>query len=209
MRAAMSSLRSGALLTAAVVLVILISSAAGLELESSALAGVLAGGVVGLVPDGSPWSRLGGFAVGFLAAWVGFVLRAAALPDTDGGRAAAAVVTMLICLVAVTAAHAFGRGRAMPLWSALVGVVVFSAAYEAAFVAAEPEVASTSLNAATSLLAVVAVGYVVAVLSAGREAITAEGGEAVTTTRSSVFALRPRQPHASETASAPSREATL
>lgn len=209
MRAAMSSLRSGALLTAAVVLVILISSAAGLELESSALAGVLAGAVVGLVADGSPWSRLAGFAIGFVAAWIGFVLRAAVLPDTDGGRAAAAAITLLICLVVVTGAQAVRRGRGVPLWSALVGVVVFSAAYEAAFVAAEPEVATTSLDAATSLLSAVAVGFVVAVLAAGREAIAPAADTIATTTRSSVFALRPRQPHASETATAPSREATL
>jgi hypothetical protein len=159
------------LLAVAVVLVIAVSSALDLEIESYALAGVLAGGVVALIPDRSAWARLGAFAVGFVAAWIGFVLRAAVLPDTEGGRAVAAIVTLLICVVAVAA----GRTR-LPLSAMLLGVVLFSAAYEAAFVAAEPEVASTSLDAATGLVCAVAVGFAVAVVASGRQP-RAEGAE--------------------------------
>jgi hypothetical protein len=158
-----ASMFTGALLTIAVVLVIAVSSALGLQIEQYALAGVLGGAVIGLVADRSPWARLLAFVVGFVAAWVGFVLRAALLPDTDGGRAVAAVITLVICLVAV----AIGRGTRLPMWATFVGVMLFSAGYEAGFVAAEPEVATTSMDAATSLLMAVAVGYVVAVLSTG------------------------------------------
>jgi hypothetical protein len=48
--------------------------------------------------------------------------------------------------------------------------MLFAAAYEAAFVAAEPEVATTSLDAATSLLCAVAVGFVVTLLAAAKRA---------------------------------------
>lgn len=160
---------TGALLTIAVVLVIAVSAALGLQIEQYALAGVLAGAVIGLVADRSPWARLLAFVVGFVAAWVGFVLRAALLPDTNGGRAAAAVITLVICLVAV----AIGRGTRLPMWAAFVGVLLFAAGYESDFLAAEPEVATTSLNAATSLLVTVAVGYVVAVLSVGNRGASA------------------------------------
>jgi hypothetical protein len=158
-----ASMFTGVLLAIAVVLVIAVSSTLELQIEQYALAGVLAGAVIGLVADRSPWARLLAFAVGFVAAWVGFVLRAALLPDTAGGRAAAAVITLVICLVAV----AIGRGTRLPMWATFLGVLLFAAAYEAGFLAAEPEVATTSLDAATSLLAAVAVGYAVAVLSTG------------------------------------------
>jgi hypothetical protein len=162
-RATLSYVLTGALLTVAVVAVIGVSSALDLEIEPYALAGVLAGGVVALIPERSVWARLAAFAVGFVAVWIGFVLRAALLPDTEGGRAAAAVITMLICLAAV----AVSRTR-LPLSSMLVGVVLFAAAYESAFVAAEAEVVTTSADAATSLVFAVAVGFVVAALAGAK-----------------------------------------
>lgn len=193
MRAIVSSLSTGALLAVAVVLVIAVSSALDLEIESYALAGVLAGGVVALIPERSAWVRLGSFAIGFVAAWIGFVLRAALLPDSNGGRAVACIVTLAICLVAVAA----GRGR-LPLSAMLVGVVLFAAAYEAAFVAAEAEVTTTSLDAATSLAVAVVVGFAAAVLAAGKGVPGTvghvDGGDA------SALAVRPREAHASETA---------
>lgn len=187
-----ASMFTGVLLIVAVVLVIAVSSALGLQIEQYALAGVAAGAIVGLVADRSPWARLLAFAVGFVATWVGFVLRAAVLPDTDGGRAAAAVVTLVICLVAV----ALGRGARIPLWATLVGVVLFSAAYEAGFVAAEAEVTTTSLDAATSLLLAVAVGYAVAVLSGSPRPVAT--AEKPARGRGS-WTIRPRKAHTSET----------
>ncbi|WP_157417075.1 hypothetical protein [Nocardioides sp. Iso805N] len=196
MRATLSSLLTGVLLTVAVVVVIGVSSALDLEIEPYALAGVLAGGIVALIPDRSAWSRLAAFAIGFVAVWIGFVLRAALLPDTEGGRAAGAVVTLLICLVAV----ALGRSR-LPLSAMLLGVALFSAAYEAAFVANEPEVASTSLDAATALIFAVAVGFAVAVVASGRR-VPAESREAATDDAPGVplRSTRPRRRELTDTA---------
>lgn len=160
------SMGTGLLLIVAAVLVIVLSAAWGLELEGYTLTGVAAGGVVGLVPDRSAWTRLGAFVVGFVAAWIGFVLRAAVLPDTTAGVAAGAVVTLLIVVAAVAA----GRGRHVPLWAALLGAAAYAGVYESAFAAAPPEVVSTSLDTATSLGLAVAVGFVVACLAAPRAA---------------------------------------
>ena len=68
-----------------------------------ALLGAALGAVVALVPDRTPLVRLGGFAAGFVAAFIGYVLRAALLPDTSAGRAVAVVIVLLLC-VGVSAA---------------------------------------------------------------------------------------------------------
>jgi hypothetical protein len=159
-----ASMRAGVLLAVAAALVVVLSAAWGLDIEAYALAGVAFGGVIALVPDRSAWARLGAFVIGFVAAWIGFVLRAALLPDATSGVAVAAAATILIGLIGVAA----GRGRHVPLWAVLVGAGAFSASYESAFSAAPPEVVNTSANAATSLLLAVAVGFVVTCLSAPR-----------------------------------------
>lgn len=164
-----ASMRAGVLLVIAAVLVVVLSHAWGLKLEPYALAGVAFGGVIGLVPDRSAWARLGAFVIGFVAAWIGFVLRAAVVPDSTGGLAVAVAATLVIGLIGVAA----GRGRHVPLWAVLVGTGSFAAAYESAFSAAEPEVVTTSLDAATSLLLAVAVGFIVTSLSAPRAAAPA------------------------------------
>jgi hypothetical protein len=206
MRATLSSLVTGALLAVAVVIVIAVSSAMELEIEPYALAGVLAGGVVALIPERSAGARLAAFAVGFVAAWIGFVLRAALLPDSEGGRAVAALITLAICLVAV----AISRTR-LPLVAMLVGVVILSAAYETAFVAAEAEVVDTSLDAITTLLVAVAVGFGVAALAATRRSATPTGEQTrdragAATTK--VWVLRPRRTAENTTTIASSTEAT-
>ena len=160
MRATLSSLVVGALLAVAVVAVIGVSSAMSLEIEPYALAGVLAGGVLALIPERSALARLGGFAVGFVASWIGFILRAALMPDSESGRAVAALITLAICLAAV----AISRTR-LPLVAMLIGVALLAAAYETNFVANEAEVAQTSLDALTALLVAVAVGFAVAVFA--------------------------------------------
>jgi hypothetical protein len=185
MRATLSSLVPGALLAVAVVIVIGVSSAMDLEIEPYALAGVLAGGVVALVPERSAFARLGAFAVGLVAAWIGFILRAALMPDTEGGRSVAALITVAICLVAL----AVSRAR-LPLVAMLVGVIVLSAAYETAFVAAEAEVATTSLDALTAIVVASVVGFAVAVLATGKRAASSAG---------TVWAIKPRTADDSET----------
>jgi hypothetical protein len=110
--------------------------------------------VVALVPDRTPWVRLGGFVGGFIAAWIGYAVRAALLPDSAGGRAVAVGLVVLLC-VGLTAATM----NRLPLWTTLLGTAALTGAYEFSYAAAPPEMASTSVSAATTLLLNVAVGF--------------------------------------------------
>lgn len=158
------TLLAGIVLAVAAVLVVIVSSALGLELESVALLGGALGAVVALVPDRTPLVRLGGFIAGFVAAWIGYVVRAALLPDTSGGRAVAVGLVVLLC-VAITAVS---RNK-LPLWATLLGTAALTGAYEFTFAAAPPELASTSVTTATTLLLNVAVGFLAAALVAPTE----------------------------------------
>jgi hypothetical protein len=151
----------GLVLAVAAVLVAGVSAWLDLELESVALLGVTLGAVLALVPDRSPFARLAGFAVGFVLAWIGYFLRAAVMPDSTSGRA----IVMALVIVLAVAALAFSMGR-MPLWSGLLGVAALVGAYEYTYAAAPPEVASTSISAATALLFTVAVGFLATALVA-------------------------------------------
>lgn len=157
---------AGVVLALAAGLIVVTSRALGLDLDSVALLGGAVGAVVALVPDRSAGARLLGFAAGFLAAWVGFILRAAALPDSDGGRSVAAMLTVLVCVGVVV----LTRDR-LPLWSLLLGAGTFAGAYELTFAAAPPEVVTTSLSTATTLLLTVAVGFFAAVVVGAHEAV--------------------------------------
>ena len=159
------SLLAGVLLACAAVMVVLVSAAFGLDLESVALLGAALGAVVALVPDRTPAVRLGGFAAGFLMAWFGYLVRAQFLPDTAGGRAVADGLVVVLCVAVV----AVSRGR-IPLWSTLLGTAALSGAYEFTYAAAPPEVLSTSMSTATTLLFDVAVGFLAAALVAPAEA---------------------------------------
>ncbi len=130
------TLMAGGVLAVAAVLVVIVSSALDLELESVALLGGALGAVVALVPDRTPLVRLGGFAAGFVAAWVGYAVRAALLPDTAGGRAVAVGLVVLLC-VGITAATM----NRLPLWTTLLGTAALSGAYEFTYAAAPPELA--------------------------------------------------------------------
>lgn len=143
------------------VAVVLISSALDLELESTALLGVAIGGALALVPDRSPMVRLGGFVAGFLAAWVGYFVRAALLPDTAGGRAVALAVVIVLCVVVATVTL-----NRLPLWATLLGGATLAGGYETAYVLAPSEVVATSTSAVTTILLTVAVGFFAASLVA-------------------------------------------
>lgn len=150
----------GGVLTLATFLVVVLSSVLDLELDSVVVVGVGLGAVIALVPDRTPLIRLAGFAAGVVAAWIGFVVRAAVLPDTATGRAVGLALVVLLCTV-VTAAAA----SRLPFWSVLVGAAALSGAYEYVYAAAPPEVASTSVTAVTALLLTSAVGYLVVALT--------------------------------------------
>lgn len=152
--------RTGAAGAALAVLAgILVTSGGGVlgsDFTPAVVLGVALGAVLGLVPHGSPLLRVGGFAVGFAAAWLGYLLRAGMLPDSDVGRGIAAVVVLAIVTAVATAS-----ADRIPLWSGLVGVGALVGAYEAGYTAEPTDVVSASTVAATSVLLAVAFGFVV------------------------------------------------
>lgn len=155
------TLLAGLVLTAAAVLVVVVSAMFDLELESVALLGAALGAVIALVPDRTPAVRLVGFFGGFVVALIGYFVRAGLLPDSVGGRAVAVGLVVLLC-VAIAAASM----DRLPLWTTLLGAAALAGAYEYTYAAAPPEVTSTSVTAATSLLFTVAIGFLAAALVA-------------------------------------------
>lgn len=157
MRTTVRTLAAGLLLAAAVVGVMTVSTSLHLQLGAYALAGVLVGGVAALVPDRSLAGRLVGVGAGVAVAWIGFVVRAAVMPDTSTGRTAAAVVTVLLATLVSLVPR-------MPLWAVLLGAGALAAAYESSYAAAPPEIMSTSLDAITGLGLAVVAGFLVSAL---------------------------------------------
>jgi len=152
---------SGVVLTVGSILLIILGSSLGLDVETVALMGAGSGAVVALVPHHSPMLRLGGFLAGFVLSWVGYLVRAGFLPDTASGHAlAVGLVVALCCVVA-----AVSRDR-IPLWSALLGAAVLAGSYETTYIEAPSQVVSTSLSTSTSVLLAVAFGFFAAALVA-------------------------------------------
>lgn len=155
------TLVAGVVLAVAATLVVLISAALDLDLESVALLGAALGAVVALVPDRSALERVGGFIAGFVLGFLGYVLRVTSLPDSAGGRAVAVGLVVLLC-VAVTAAT---MGR-IPLWAVLLGAASVAGAYEFTYTEAPSELPTTAVSTATTLLFNVAVGFAAAAVFA-------------------------------------------
>lgn len=131
----------------------------GADLPKTALFGAAAGAVLGLVPDRTPAPRALGFLLGFVAAWLGYALRAGYLPDIPLGRAIAAVIVVgLVTLVATATA-----GR-LPLWTGLLGATALLGAYETTFAANPAAFVQESMTAATTVLVTAAFGFLVASL---------------------------------------------
>jgi hypothetical protein len=141
------------------VLVLMLSSGLDLELESTALMGVAIGAVLALVPDRSAVMRIAGFLAGFAAAWIGYLVRAGYLPDTDSGRAVALALVGVLCVA--VAAGSFNR---VPLWGTLLGAAAMAGGYEATYELAPSQVVDTSMTAVTTILFTVAVGFLAAAL---------------------------------------------
>ncbi|GAB3445721.1 hypothetical protein GCM10027517_27050 [Phycicoccus ginsengisoli] len=131
----------------------------GLDLQHVALLGAALGGVLGLVPHEPPLGKLGGFLVGFVAAWIGFALRAAVLPDSAGGRAVAAF--LVVAVIGVACAVSAGN---LPLWSGLLGAAAIVGAYEETYTNAPSQFLQESPAAGTTVLFAVALGFLAASL---------------------------------------------
>jgi hypothetical protein len=144
----------GGCVAIAAALLILASDWLDLELEAVALFGAAMGAITAMVPFGTAAGRLVGFLAGFAIAWAGFLARAALLPDTAAGRAVAAAVIVLLCT-----GVALVSMRRIWLWSVLLGAAAFTGAYEFTYNAAPPEVLTTSVTVATSLLLSAGLGW--------------------------------------------------
>lgn len=160
-----TTLLTGAALVVAAVLVVTLGASLGLGLESSALMGAATGAVVALVPDRGPVARVLAFLIGFVAAWLGFVLRAAVLPDATSGRAVAAAVVVIVCVAAVA-----GSRERLPLWGTLLGAAALAGSYELTYADAPAQVLDSSLSTSTTVLLTCAIGFLAAATVAPRPA---------------------------------------
>jgi hypothetical protein len=146
---------AGLVLAVLTAVIVGLSGALGLDVEGVALFGAALGGALGLTPDRSPAQRAGAFGIGFGAAWLGYLLRAAALPDTSAGVAVAALVVLLVCLGVAAAT----RGR-LPLWATLLGAAALAGAYEPVYGADPTAFVSSSATTVASVLLVAGAGFV-------------------------------------------------
>ncbi len=156
-----TTLLSGAVLTIGSIVLIILSSSLGLDVETDALMGAGSGAVVALIPHRSPMLRLGGFLAGFVLSWFGYLVRAGFLPDTATGHALAVALVVALCTVVA----AVSRDR-IPLWSTLLGAAVLAGSYETTYIEAPSQVLSTSMSTSTSVLLAVAFGFFAAALVA-------------------------------------------
>ena len=161
-RSTRSSLAIGVLLTILGALVIDHGGHFGIQLIHLGEMGLAVGAVLGLVPDRAPGWRAGSFAVGFVAAWLGFALRAGLLPDIPMGHAIATVI--VLGLVTAATAASFGR---LPLWAGLLGVAAFSRGYETTFSADPSAFDHDSMTDATTIALAVGLGFLGATLVDG------------------------------------------
>jgi hypothetical protein len=143
-------------ITLAVGVALLVDHAAqlGTDMTNVALLGGALGAVAGLVPDGSPISRILGALAGMVVAQVGYGVRAAVLPDIPAGRAiAAAVVVVALTVIAAATAN---RVR---LWALLLGAGAFVGAYETVYVASPTTFVADSFAMATAVSLGAALGF--------------------------------------------------
>ena len=149
----------GAGLAIAVALLVDHAAQLGPDMTNVALLGAALGAVAGLVPDGTPFTRIAGAFIGMVLAQVGYGVRAALLPDIPAGRAIAAAVVVL-ALTAITVAT---RNR-IRLWALLLGAGAFVGAYETVYVASPTTFVADSFAMATAVSLGAAAGFAVASL---------------------------------------------
>lgn len=163
----------------------------GIQLIHLGEMGLAIGAVLGLVPDRAPGWRAGSFAAGFVAAWLGFALRAGLLPDIPLGRAIATAIVLGLVTIATTAS--FGR---LPLWAGLLGVAAFSGGYETTFSANPTTFLSDSMTDATTIALAVGLGFLGATVIDGIARSRPSSVQATHTTSAELPAPPPRPPSA-------------
>jgi hypothetical protein len=153
-RSTRSSLVVGVVLAVLGLLVVDHGALVGQQLVHLGEMSLAVGAVLGLVHDRTPAARAGAFAVGLVATWAGFAVRAGFLPDIPLGRALATAAV----LAAVTAVVVFSGGR-LPLWAGLLGVAAFSGGYETTFATNPAGFVSDSTTAATTIALAIGLGF--------------------------------------------------
>jgi hypothetical protein len=133
----------------------------GFALTHAALLGLALGAVLGLVPLSTPGGRIVGFVTGFLAAWVGYALRAGFLPDIPIGRAIAAFIVVAVVAIVASATNGWA-----PLWAGLLGVGALVGSYETAFTTMPTAFTTESVTAATTVALAVALGLLITTITA-------------------------------------------
>lgn len=146
--------------------------------------GLAVGGVLGLVSDGGPVGRVGGFLVGILVALIMYVVRVLFLNDSFAGQ----VVAMVLALGIITVICALTFGK-LPLWTALLGVGLVVGAYETSFVAAPQNLTSELLQYTTTALVPAALGFLAAVFVANRGGAGGKTGNTDVQEQSSTVSL--------------------
>jgi hypothetical protein len=198
------TLLSGAVLTVASILVIVLSSSLGLDVESVALMGAGSGAVIALVPGNSPQTRLLGFLAGFAISWLGYLVRAGFLPDTTAGHAIAVAVVVALCTVVAAASR-----EHLPLWTLLLGAAVLAGSYETTYIEAPSQVLRTSASSSTSVLLAFAFGFFAAALVApfatGSNDVPAEAPEAPTSPANTAETAEPAKTSKTSKAAAAER----
>lgn len=117
------------------------------------------GALLGLYQQKSPGMRIGAFFLGFIVGWLGYVLRAAFLPDSYVAEGIAAFIGIAI----VTIVCGLTRGK-LPLWGAILGLIAITGAYNSTFTAAPYDFVSSSLATTGALLAAAGIGMLAVVL---------------------------------------------
>lgn len=138
--------------------VVVALSLLGADVAPVVLLGAALGGALGLVPGGTVLGRVAGFLAGAVIAWVAYLLRAAALPDSTAGRAVAVLVVLTLVVVVTGVA----RGR-VPLWTSLLGVAAVVGAYERVYALDPSSVVTTSVATVSGVLLAAAIGLLATV----------------------------------------------
>ena len=149
----------GAGLAVAVALLVDHAAQLGPDMTNVALLGAALGAVAGLVPDGTPFTRIAGAFIGMVLAQVGYGVRAGLLPDIPAGRAIAAAVVVLTLTVISIATN-----NRIRLWALLLGAGAFVGAYETVYVASPTTFVADSFAMATAVSLGAAAGFAVASL---------------------------------------------
>lgn len=118
------------------------------------------GAILGLLPTGTPASRIGAFLIGIVVAWVGYAIRAALLPD----NAVAAALTAFVAIAIVTVIAAVSRGH-VPVIASLLGLIAMTGGYDAVFAEAPYNFVASSIATVGVLLAGAAVGMLAVTLA--------------------------------------------